>query len=281
MNKLAKIWVLTILLLPFFAKSQQYKVPLNREIVNSSKEIMLADSLKFISYVDSLLLADGPDRIQDWEGNLREVKYRRWLRPYSHKIVSKLGDLYKSRNTFDELYSLLTIPDSIRNTILGRKYKSGINLAQARLGDSASIAIYYNYYKMECSKTGRDYDGKMVAYYINFLLDFNDPILNQKLFKDMEKDTIIESINRSDEELIYSTMGYAFIVALKDRYFYEPIFNSRYMDQYFDAKDFSLVNKHITKYYRQVEAFIKEKYGVKVKINTPYLLVGWPDYGFY
>lgn len=279
MNKLAKIGVLTIFLLPFLAKAQQHKVALNKEIVNSSKEIMLADSLEFISYVDSLLHANGPDRIEYWEGSLQEVKYRRWLRPYSHKIVSKLGDLYKSRSTFDDLYSLLTIPDSIRKTIFCRK--DPIDLAKARLGDSASIAKYYNYYKMECSKTGRDYDGKMVAYYINFLLDFNDPILIQKLFKDMGKDTIIVSINRSDEELIYSTMGYAFIVALRHRYFYEPIFNKRYMGQYFDAKDFSLVNKHIKKYYRQVEAFVKEKYGIKVKINTPYLLVGWPDYGFY
>lgn len=276
MSKLVSIAALLFLLLPSVVSAQ--KVRLDKEIYRGSRELMIRDSLTFVEKIAELKQATTRDEIEFICSSLNKPKYFIWIKQYSNEIVNKLAGIYK-KGSYDDLLARTNLPDSIKKDILGTEY--GSFFAKALLGDSLAVEKNVRWYvKCRDMATEEFYPGSLSSA-IGSLLEINNPRILKSIFADMASERVIVTPNGSDQTMMYYTIPYSFILALKDRYYYEPIFNEKYMEQFFGGEDPRTANSRVRKYCKLVEDFVWRTYGIKVKIKTSFLLAGWPNYGYF
>lgn len=259
--------------------------PVGKQLLDSSiraysLEIRQQDSLQFVKYLDQLVLTNDPDTLKRLCSRIEnKTSNYHWIKDNSNRIINKIVRLYYKDPFYAELLSLTNLQDSVKSSILNNK-QNNIIVAKARLGDTTSINRCIEWYKLQLNANGLSYCHGKLSLEIGRILELNQPQLLPIIFKDMESDRIIiQNESRGDD--IYYTIPYAFVMALREMYPYEPIFNERYMYQFLESSEPSRVNPEVKEYFKQVEKFIWDKYKIKVKIKTPYLVSGWRDYGYF
>lgn len=276
MSKLVSIAALLFLLLPSVVSAQ--KVRLDKEIYRASRELMIRDSLTFVGKIGELKQATTRDEIESICNTLDKPKYFKWIKQYSNEIVNKLAGIYK-KGSYDDLLARTNLPDSMNKFIRGKKY--GSDFAKALLGDSLAVEENVKWYVKCRDMSAEEFYPSRLSLAIGSLLEINNPRILKSIFADMERERIIVTPNGSDQTMMYYTIPYSFILALKERYYYEPIFNEKYMEQFFGGEDPRTANPRVRKYCKLVEDFVWRTYGIKVKIKTSFLLAGWPNYGYF
>lgn len=260
----------------------QKEVKLDETIINKTKEKRLRDSIEFEqSFKELMTSTDISDLKVDCD-YIDRPKYYIWLRKHSDDIIRKLHPLYNRYPSFEPLLALTNLPDSVKQDILRKKHET--LLGRARLGDSLAISKYVNQYKQirDVKPNPQGYcvgfQHEWMASLIGKILSFNKPELTKMVFNDMESTRIYIDPNNS-QGTVYYTIPYAVVAALKNRFPEEPLFNDDYLAQFFNAYSPDDVNPRIRKFYKQVEAFIWDKYKINVNIKVPFLEAGWKDYG--
>lgn len=269
-----------IFLLPITGMSQTLDIPEN--IIKEAHNLSMKDSIEVKNHIDKLLLPPEVVDLEDLCRNIGKIRYVKWLKFYNEAIVKYVGYNYIKSSYCADLLSLVDLPKDLRDTLLSKK--NGYLLAKARLGDSVAIDYFIKEYLNEKNKDNFDYQSGRVSSNAMILLSLNSKKALKLLFTDIESEIKIkknESIIDGVYHDVYYTLPYAIIIALKENNFYEPLFQEKYMYQFLEAESPEDVNPNINQYYKLVEDFIRKEYGCKVKINTPYLIAGWPAYGYF
>jgi hypothetical protein len=282
-NNMKTIFILNIILTATISVfCQQVKVP--ESIIIESQKNSKKDSIELANLIDKLKLDQTREEIESSCHAIDKIKYNKWISFYSETIIRSCSKFYKKSSPCVELMCLVKVPLSIKDSILQIKY--GLILAKARLGDSAAIQYYINLYQSERDTQDISYRSWGLTYLIEKLLSIDNNRILQMLFKDMESGRIIVKTESTSWEggpydSVYYTLPYAIIMALREKHRGEPIFNEHFMFKYLSSETPDKVNPKIKDYLNLVETFVWENYKTKIKIVTPYLISGWPRYGYF
>jgi|GEM_PF-6736525 len=266
--------------LPVVGIGQISIIPVN--IIVESKQISLNDSVKVSGYVNKLILEPKSVMLDDFCRKINKERYLKWLKLYDTIIIEFLEDSIKKNSCCIDLLSLLDLPRNIKDSLLNEKNVS--SLIKARLGDTIAINYTIRKYITEKNKDDEEYQSGALSKEVLNLLSLDSEKALNLIFNDFQSNRIIkkrESIIDGVYDDVFYTIPYAIIMALREKHYYEPIFQEKFICQFLEAESPQDVNPDIFEYYKLVESFILREYGYKVKINSPFLIAGWPAYGYY
>jgi hypothetical protein len=116
------------------------------------------------------------------------------------------------------------------------------------------------------------------------ITDYNNKQTYSILFADIQSDRIFktsESIIPGKYEDVYYSLTYFIIVSMRKMYLEYPVFNEKFMLKFLVIEKPNEFDGEHKKYYTLIEDFVFKHYNISIKIKAPYLVAGWPAYGYF
>jgi hypothetical protein len=243
-------------------------------IVQATRDNFVADSLRFMDLLNTLLASEDEETIEDVSSSLDRLNYLKFIRKHSDEIVEKLSGVERKRSPHYRLLSLTNPPDSLRDAIM----EFGGAVSRARLGNSRAIAHFINEYTSRKNREDADVSFDGMSYFLEILLSLNSQVALDTIFSDMQSTRIItrcERIFATDKDCFWTSYTYlvSIIPILAEKHLDEPLFNRRFITRFvIFANSQDNLPPELPGFFRALEEFILREYGRQITINVPFVI---------